>query len=293
MRVSGFTFLQNVVRTGYPFRESLRSLLPLVDELVVVLPPSEDGTEDAVRALGDPRIRVLAVPAVELRGAAYYAHYTDLAYQACTGDWCIYLQADEVIPETSYPVIRDALRRFHDDPRMEGMALKYRHFYGSPRYFFHGYGWYPREVRILRHLPDIRAWKDAQGFRRNNRKLRVVLLDAWIHHYGWMLPPALMLRKLHQTEHVRGLRDTLPARTDPAPSAERVYGHPRGLHVYEAPHPAVMKTYLERCTWDYRPPLRPPTWRRRLQRWAADLSERLTGRRWFEYQNFHVVARYP
>ena len=293
MRVSGFTFLQNVVRTGYPFRESLRSLLPLVDELIVVLPPSEDGTEKAVESLGDSRLRLLRVPAVDLKGAAYYAHYTDLGYGACEGDWCVYLQADEVIPETSYPVIRGALKGFLKDHRVEGMALHYRHFYGSPRYFFHGYGWYPREVRILRKLPDIRAWKDAQGFRRQGRKLRVVLLDAWIHHYGWMLPPRQMLRKLFQMQHVRGLREDLPEPTDPDPPARRVYQNPRGLQIFHGRHPRVMEAYLQACSWEYHPDLRPPTLRRRLQRIFADWSERLLGRRLFEYQNFQVVARYP
>ncbi len=292
MRVSGFTFVANVVRAGYPVQASLRSLLPLVDELVVVIAPSEDQTETVIREVRDPRIRLLHADPVPLKGPAYYAHYTDVAFQACHGDWCIYLQADEVIPEWDYPRIREALKRFFHDPRVEGMALRYRHFYGSPRYYHHGYGWYAREVRILRNLPGIHAWGDAQGFRRNGRKLRVVLLDAWIHHYGWMLPPHRMLQKIYQSEWVRGLRTEIP----PVPErvrAEEVYRETEGLRPYTGPHPRVMTEYLARYSWDYTPRLKPPGWRRRLQHWIATIGERLTGRRLLEYQNFVVVARYP
>ena len=35
MKVSGFTIVRNAIKYGYPVEESIRSLLPLVDELVV------------------------------------------------------------------------------------------------------------------------------------------------------------------------------------------------------------------------------------------------------------------
>jgi len=292
IQVSGFTFLANAVRAGYPFRESLKSLLPLVDEMVVVLAPSEDETEAVLRSLNDPRIRILPADPVPFTGPRYYAYHTDLALQACRGRWCIYLQADEVLPEWDLPTIREALKRFDDDPRVEGMALLYRHFYGSPEYHFHGYGWYAREVRILRNLPGIRAWGDAQGFRRDGRKLRVVLLNAWVHHYGWMLPPRTMLRKIYQTEVVRGKRQEIPEPPEGV-TAEEVYGREvAGLLRYSGPHPKEMRDYLQQHTWSYNPVLQPPSLRRRIQKWVADLAEGLTGRRFLEYQNFVVVDRF-
>ncbi|MGH7953853.1 MAG: glycosyltransferase, partial [Limisphaerales bacterium] len=39
MKVSGFTFLRNGQKFGYPFVESIRSILPIVDEFVVALGP--------------------------------------------------------------------------------------------------------------------------------------------------------------------------------------------------------------------------------------------------------------
>ena len=59
MKVSGFTFLRNVQQLGYPFVASIRSILPIVDEFVVALGPSEDDTEALLRGIGDPKIRII------------------------------------------------------------------------------------------------------------------------------------------------------------------------------------------------------------------------------------------
>ena len=45
MKVSGFTFLRNGQKLGYPFVASIRSILPIVDEFVVALGPCDDDTE--------------------------------------------------------------------------------------------------------------------------------------------------------------------------------------------------------------------------------------------------------
>ena len=59
MKVSGFTFLRNGQKLGYPFVESIRSVLPIVDEFVIALGPCDDDTEKMIRAIGDPKIRII------------------------------------------------------------------------------------------------------------------------------------------------------------------------------------------------------------------------------------------
>ena len=59
MKVSGFTFLRNGQKLGYPFVASIRSILPLVDEFVIALGPCDDDTEKMVREIGDPKIRII------------------------------------------------------------------------------------------------------------------------------------------------------------------------------------------------------------------------------------------
>lgn len=59
MFVSGFTFCRNVEKLGYPFIESIRSLLPLVDEFIVNVGDSEDRTLQMIKNIGDSRIRIV------------------------------------------------------------------------------------------------------------------------------------------------------------------------------------------------------------------------------------------
>ena len=57
MKVSGFTIVRNAIKYGYPVDKSVQSLLPLVDELVVGVGDSDDGTWDLVTGIGDPKIK--------------------------------------------------------------------------------------------------------------------------------------------------------------------------------------------------------------------------------------------
>ena len=97
MFVSGFTFIRNAVKFDYPAEASIRSLLPLVDELIVCLGNSEDDTESLINSIGDPKIKVVhSVWDDSLReGGKVLALETNKALDAVSpqADWCIYLQA--------------------------------------------------------------------------------------------------------------------------------------------------------------------------------------------------------
>ena len=57
--ISGFTFIRNGTMLGFPFVESIRSLLPLVDEFVVAVGRSDDDTLERVRGIGDARFKII------------------------------------------------------------------------------------------------------------------------------------------------------------------------------------------------------------------------------------------
>ena len=57
MKVSGFTFLRNAVINGYPFEESIRSLLPIVDEYIIAIGHGQDDTLARVNAINDPKYK--------------------------------------------------------------------------------------------------------------------------------------------------------------------------------------------------------------------------------------------
>lgn len=290
MRVSGFTFVRDAVRLGYPVVESIRSLLPLVDELVVNVGVSADGTLDVVRALSDPRLVIFETrwDDAQVQRGRVLAQQTDLALARCTGEVCLYLQADEALHEEDHPTLREALERLAGDPSLEGLLFDYVHFYGS----FHTVGvsrrWYRKEVRAVRNGIGVRSWRDAQGFRvgpgETPRKLRVAPSGARVFHYGWVRPPEAQLLKVAELERLyhgdAGRADRLRAgfRYDPGEKVRRFHGT----------HPGPMRDRIAREDWVFEP--RPRLVRRgHVREDLLDLFEAATGVRIGEYRNYELV----
>lgn len=164
---------------------------------------SSDGTDELLKVFdGEPKVRIIRTvwdTQTYDRGGMIYAQQTDVGLRACTGDWCLYIQSDEIMHHDALPVIREACAKYLDDRRVEGFLLKYVHLYGDYRHYIDSLHFaYPREIRIVRNRPDIHSWRDAQSFRvipdfngvdydveEGTRKLRCILLDALIFHYGW------------------------------------------------------------------------------------------------------------
>jgi hypothetical protein len=196
MKVSGFTFLRNGQKLGYPFVASIRSILPLVDEFVIALGPCEDDTETMLREIGDPKIRIIPTqwnenlrPDYSVKGFVY-GQQKSIALFNCTGDWAFYLEADEVLHEDDLPKIRAAMEKYLDDSRVEALAFDYLHFYGNQNTIAWSPGWYRSEVRIIRNT--IPAWSSEALFfnivegHKKSRYPRAAHTGATIYHYGWV-----------------------------------------------------------------------------------------------------------
>ena len=59
MKVSAFTFIKNGQILGYPFIQSIQSILSIVDEFVINVGQSEDDTLTLVQSINDPKIRII------------------------------------------------------------------------------------------------------------------------------------------------------------------------------------------------------------------------------------------
>ena len=59
IRLSGFTFLRDAERLGYPFEQSIRSVLPICDEFIVALGQGTDATRERLVAMQEPKIRII------------------------------------------------------------------------------------------------------------------------------------------------------------------------------------------------------------------------------------------
>ncbi|UYZ64054.1 glycosyltransferase family protein [Hymenobacter weizhouensis] len=290
MKVVGFTFVRNAVLYDYPVLESLRSLLPLCDEVVVAVGRSDDDTLGLIRSLESPKIRVVeTVWDDTLReGGRVLAVETDKALAAvpADADWAIYLQADEVLHEQDYPAIREGMTRWLPQLGVEGLLLRYRHFYGSYDYLGDSPRWYRREIRIIRPGIGVYSYRDAQGFRKApNQKLRVKLIDATVHHYGWVKTPAAMQRKQETFNRLWHSDEWVAQHVVPA--AEFDYSQIDSLQRFTGTHPAVMQERVRRQGWQFEHDMSRN--RYRLKDRLKQAVEQLTGYRPGEYRNYKLV----
>jgi glycosyltransferase involved in cell wall biosynthesis len=290
MKVVGFTFVRNAIKFDYPAVESINSLLPLCDEVVVAVGNSEDETLALVQGIGSPKIRIIeTIWDDTLReGGRVLAVETDKALAAVPSDadWAIYLQADEVLHEADYPAIRAGMERWKNDKTVDGLLLNYRHFYGSYDYVGDSYRWYRREIRIVRPGIGVYSYRDAQGFRKpDNQKLRVKLLDATVHHYGWVKAPAAMQRKQETFNKLWHSDDWVAQNVVPA--AEFDYSQVDSLQRFTGTHPAVLTARIRQQNWQYDHDMARNRYRLkdRLKHWL----ERATGYRLGEYRNYQLI----
>lgn len=277
MKVGGFTIVRNAVRYDYPVAEAIRSVLPLCDEFVVAVGDGDDGTEALVRSLPQEKLRIIhSVWDDSLReGGAVLARETDKAFAALSPDcdWAFYIQADEAVHEDDHGPIHSAMERHLHDPVVDGLLFRYRHFYGSYDHVGASHKWYANEIRIVRNRPDIRSYRDAQGFRKaDGSKLRVKPANAWVHHYGWVREPAAMQRKLEGFQRLYH-DDAWMARHVYGPEAFDYEGHVTRLERFTGTHPAVMRDRIARRNWTFQDDI--SFSRKSLKDRAKDLLKRI------------------
>lgn len=259
--ISGMTIAYRALASGYPLAESIRSMLPVCDEVVVNVGPSEDGTLDAVLGIGSGKIRVIQENwdlGVREKGLTF-SRETNRALDNCRGDWVLYLQADEILHERDLAPLAELVRELHPRRRIDGATFKYLHFYGSPDYVQdHFRKWYPRAVRLIRNDPAIRSTGDALKFRRmirgRPRRLRAYRSGLTIYHYGWARPPEVMVAKQRQFERFYREEETWRRRAE-AMAPENIYSDLGNLRRFDGTHPAVMSERIKAATWRFDPHL--------------------------------------
>lgn len=253
MRISGFTFVRNAIDLYYPVVESITSILPICDEFIVAAGDSTDGTTELIRSIGDPKIKIIeTVWDKTLVSGASNAQQTNIALDACTGDWAFYLQADEVVHEDDLQPVADRMRTCLDNRRVEGLLFDYLHFFADYEHIQSAHNWYRREMRVVRTGIGVRSWRSAQGFRRDGQKLNVVHSGTHIFHYGWVRPPRKMLRKAHAFKTLHEGATAADA-FYPDLNGEYDFGPLHGRVPFTGTHPRVMHARIAEKNWTVRP----------------------------------------
>lgn len=289
MKVCGFSFIRNAVKYSYPVIESIQSVLPLCDKFIVGVGKSDDGTLELIRNIPSDKIEVFESvwdDSLKNRGRILSVE-TNKVMDRIPEDnnWAFYIQADEVLHEKYQEPVRKAMEKWLEEPKVEGLLFKYRHFYGSFDFNADSRSWYRKEIRIVRNDKNIRSYRDAQGFRIYDRKLKIKPMDAYMYHYGWVRPPDIMQQKnlsfnklYHQDEWVdRKLNHTHYFDYSKVDSITR----------FEDSHPKVMHRRIADKNWEInldenKKSFNPAD---RLLYWI----EQHTGKRLFEYQNYKEI----
>jgi hypothetical protein len=288
MKIAGFTFVRNAIVNDYAIVEAITSILPICDEFVVAVGDSEDETRKLIEAINSPKIKIIdTVWDISLReGGKTFAMETDKAFHAISKDmdWAFYIQGDECIHEKYLPLIKKEMEENLNNLKIEGLLFKYIHFYGSYDYYGQSRRWYRREIRAIKRNLNVHSYRDAQGFRIDDRKINVKLIDAYVYHFGWVKPPAGLVKKVNNFNTF--YHDDSWLKENKISTEQFDYGNADRLLKFEDTLPKVYQNRKEKMNWpfslDPTKSSKKQKLRRRFLAWVEDKS----GVRLFEYKNY-------
>ena len=290
MKVAGFTIIRNAIKFDYPVVEAITSILTICDEFIVAVGNSEDETLQLIKGINSPKIKIIeTVWDDSLRqGGQVLAIETNKAFDAISKDvdWCFYIQSDECVHEKHLASIKEAMQKYKDDKRVEGLLFNYVHFYGTYNYVGNSRRWYRKEIRIIKNDKSIRSYKDAQGFRKiDNSKLNVKPISAEIYHYGWVKPPKAQQAK---QEHFHKMwHDDEWMKKNIAQVEEFDYSQIDSLEEFKGTHPQVFQNRVKVADWKFNFD------QSQIQLSLKDkfllFIEKTTGWKVGEYKNYKVV----
>lgn len=291
--------MRNSFKYGYPVIESIKSILPICDEFIAVVGKSEDGTREAIEAIGSDKIRIIDTEWDDelIKGGKVFAQQANIGLKAVTGDWAFHIQSDEVFHENDLAEIKKAMEENLEDKKVEGFLFDFIHFIGDYKHRGTTRKWHRREIRIIRNDPSYYSYRDSQGFRSypslqdyenntNGRKLNVKLLNARIFHYSYCRNPDLLLGKVKRFSNYYQAEEKTEEHYKNFKTFD--FGSVADiLALFEEEHPATMKERIAAQDWVFKhDPTRIDLSPRRM---FLHRIEMLTGWRIGEYKNYKMI----
>ena len=143
--LSGYTTTKDCVSQGYPYIESIKSMLSFCDQVVVVDGGSNDGTWEALVELSDSEERLLVHQNARdwnhPRFAVFDGLQKALARALCTSSFCWQQDSDEIVHSNDYGKIRELINQFPNN--VDLVALPVIEYWGNKN-----------KVRV-----DVNPWK--------------------------------------------------------------------------------------------------------------------------------------
>lgn len=269
MFVSGFTFCRNLIRLDYPFLESMRSLLPVVDELVVAVGESDDGTLEAVESLQAeyPKINILRTewdPTLFDNGKIF-AQQTNFAldHVSPNADWAIHLQSDEVLHERDYEDLIKSMEQYRQDKSILALMMRQKYFYGD---YWHTNPYAGRRLlRIIRPGGILESIGDSSGFakKEDGTYIGKKQKDLWryaggvLYHYGFVNNPQKLKEKIKAKADLYHYGQPTEEDRVRLSSSEYIPELMEIMKPFTGTHPSVMKDRVSQFPIRYK---LPPRW---------------------------------
>ncbi|MDQ6757055.1 MAG: glycosyltransferase family 2 protein [Bacteroidota bacterium] len=301
MKVSAFTYVRNGLQLDYPFIESIQSILPIVDEFIVVIGDSVDGTREAVENLSNTKIKIIDTiwDDTNRSGGRIFAEQANIGLDNVSkdADWIFHIQADEVIHETDLPGIKNAMELYLSNKKVEGLLFDFINFFGDYIHYAPSRRFHQKEVRIIKNNPHFRSYKDSQGFRsfdnpknmweEKGRKLFVKKIKANIYHYSYVKDPKVQLKKLivfgnRWQQNDEWINEFMKQNVD-----GYNYGKIDFLYKFKGTHPLIMEERIKKQDWkfNYDPSKNNMNGKEKFMKFLQDI----TGKQFFISQNYKTV----
>jgi len=241
MRVSAFTFIKNGQILGYPFIQSIQSILPIVDEFVINVGESEDDTLVLIQSIKDPKIRIIQSKWNDnMHDRGYvYGQQKMIAQFNCTGDWAFYIEGDEIYHEDDLDKIKASMQAHVDNPEVEALVFDFYHFYGNANSYLDSPGWYRSEARIIKnsirtYAPDGLFWLVLDS-NKKGRYPKTKHTGARCYHYGWVRSEEQMNLKSEKVQQYWGGE---PAKIDYSQMDQSI------IKKFTGAHPKIAQDWL-------------------------------------------------
>lgn len=282
------------MRLGFPFLESVRSLAPLCDEVIVAVGEGEDETEARLEELAkEIPLKIIRTEwdMQAVKGGTELARQTNIALDACKHEIVFYIQGDEVLHEEDYGHLAVDIDRLVAHPEAASLVLHWVHFFGDQHTVVHSRRWYRKEIRVFKKSSGLRSYKDAQGFRKltDGKWTTLPALEsrARMFHYGWVRPAELMATKTNEFQHWwHGKEGKLDKNT--------IFRPQYGVREFFGTHPKVMREYLAalpKVDQKFHNFSKPPKNKESLRLYVTDIIEKATGYRPGEFKNYSRIIQ--
>ncbi len=293
MQIDGFTYVRNGFAMGYPFLASIRSVLPFVNRIFVVVGDSTDGTREAILRLNDEKIVIVdSVWDEEKRySGEIFRDQSNIGIDQIIGDWAFHIQADEVLMEGAGDEILKYIKIADELEKIDGLLFPFYHFWGDYSHIRHTRKTHAFEIRAFKNNRNVYAYRDSQGFRKfnsdskksNGEKLKVLKTKIPVYHYSYTRNPKLMSAKWNYFERFYHNDEWLK---NHGKKKEFDFNKVDRLQDFKGPHPKFMKEIIEKKDWDFQ--YDPSKSNMRFKDRLMYPVEKYFGYRLFEYKNYLI-----